>query len=148
MENSSTHMKGQSNMSEMAVEGLFAGVLAGVVMLLYLVAIGLLSGEAAGVMLGRFSIQTPPNPMQGALLHLGVSSIYGMLFGVVQSLLGRRLPAMGVALLYALAIYLLAILVLLPSSQSKLLDIAPVHFALAHLAYGLVLGLWFKGKKP
>ncbi|MEJ2601419.1 MAG: hypothetical protein P8Z00_24040, partial [Anaerolineales bacterium] len=129
MEKSSAHLKEQFSISEMAVEGLFAGVLAGAVMLLYLVASGLLSGEAVGVMPGRFSIQTPPNPLQGVLLHLGVSGIYGMLFGVVQSLLGRRLPALGVALLYALAIYLLAVLVLLPSAGSKLLDITPLHFA-------------------
>ncbi len=146
MENSSAHLKRQSSKSEMAVEGLFAGVLAGVAMLLYLLASGLLSGETAGIVLGRFSIQTPPNPLQGALLHLAVSTIYGMLFGIVYGLLGRRLPAMGLALLYALAIYLLAILVLLPSAESPLLNITPVHFALAHLAYGLVLGLWFKGK--
>jgi hypothetical protein len=139
-------MNGQSSKSEMAVEGLFAGVLAGVAMLLYLLASGLFSGEAAGVMLGRLSIQTPPDPLQGALLHLAVSTIYGMLFGVVQALLGRRLSAMGLALLYVLAIYLLARFVLLPGAESKLLDIAPVHFALAHLVYGLVLGLWFKRK--
>lgn len=146
MENSSVHSKGQSSISETVVEGLFAGVAAGVVMLVYLLASGLLSGEAAGVVLGHFSIQTPPDPLQGALLHLAVSSIYGMLFGVVMSLLGRRFSAWGLALLYALAIYLLARWVLLPGAGSHLLDVAPLHLALAHLVYGLVLGLWFKGK--
>jgi hypothetical protein len=146
MENSSTHSKRQSSISETVVEGLFAGVAAGVVMLVYLLASGLLSGETVALVLGRFSIQTPPDPLQGALLHLAVSSIYGMLFGVVMGLLGGRFSAWGLALLYVLAIYLLARWVLLPGAESHLLDMAPIQFALAHLVYGLVLGLWFRRK--
>ena len=146
MENSSTHSKGQFSISEMVVEGLFAGLAAGAVMLIYLLASGLLSGETVALVLGRFSIQTPPDPLQGALLHLAVSSIYGMLFGVVMGLLGGRFSTWGLALFYVLAIYLLARWVLLPGAGSYLLDVAPVHLALAHLVYGLVLGLWFRRK--
>jgi hypothetical protein len=148
MENRIAHSKGQSSISETVVEGLFAGLAAGAVMLIYLLVSGLLSGETVALVLGRFSIQTPPDPLQGALLHLAVSSIYGMLFGVVMGLLGGRFSAWGLAVLYTLAIYLLARLVLLPGAGSHLLDVAPLHLALAHLVYGLVLGLWFRGKQP
>jgi uncharacterized membrane protein YagU involved in acid resistance len=146
MENSSARLKDKASLGELAVEGLFAGIAAGAVMLAYLLVFGMLSGEAVTVMMGRFSIQVPPNPLQGALLHLAVSAIYGLLFGIVWRFLGRRFSAWGTALLYGLVIYLLARFVLLPESGSPLLDIPPLHFALAHLVYGLVLGLWFKGK--
>jgi uncharacterized membrane protein YagU involved in acid resistance len=141
MENSTTQLKEQFSLGEAAVEGLLAGIAAGAVMLAYLLAFGVLSGESVAVILGYFSIQVPPNPFQGVLLHLAVSGIYGLLFGIVWRLLGRRLPAWGTALLYGLAIYLLARFVLLPESGSPLLDIPPLHFTLAHLVYGLVLAL-------
>ena len=146
MEKSKIQRKERSGFGEMAVEGLFGGMVAGIVMLVYLLATGLLSGQAPGVVAGGFSLQTPTNPVQGTLLHLAVSATYGLLFGMLIALLGRRLSAWALALLYMLAIYLLAVFVLMPVSQSRLLQIAPLHFALAHLVYGLVLALWFKGK--
>jgi hypothetical protein len=147
MQNSTdTQLRTQASLSETAVEGLFAGLVAGAAMMLYLLAVGLLSAEAVSTTLGRFSIQVPPNPLQGALLHLAVSAIYGLFFGIVWSLLGRRVSSWLVGVLYGLAIYLLAQFVLLPEAGSPLLEIALPHFALAHLVYGLVLGLWFKRK--
>jgi hypothetical protein len=146
MEKSSTQFKERGSMGELAVEGLFAGIAAGLVMLLYLMVSGILSGEAASVMPGRFSIQVPPNPLQGALLHLAVSGIYGMLFGIIWRFVGGRISCWLAAVLYALAIYLLAIFVLLPGTGTPLLKIAPLHFVLAHLVYGLGLGLWFRSK--
>ena len=146
MEKSSTQFKDRGTLGEMAVEGLFAGIAAGIVMLLYLMVSGMLSGDAASVMPGRFSIQVPPNPLQGALLHLAVSGIYGMLFGILWSLVGGRVSSWPAGLLYALVIYLLGRFVLLPGAGSPLLEIAPLHFAIAHLVYGLGLGFWFRGK--
>ena len=147
MQNSTdTQLRTQASLSETAVEGLFAGLVGGIAMLLYLLAVGLLSAEGVSTTLDRFSIQAPPNPLQGALLHLAVSAIYGLFFGMVWSLLGRRVSSWMVAVLYALAIYLLAQFVLLPGAGSPLLEIALPYFALAHLVYGLVLGLWFRDK--
>lgn len=146
MEKSSAQFKERGSLSEMAVEGLFAGIAAGIAMLFYLMISGLLNGEAISVMPGRFSIQVPPNPLQGALLHLAVSGIYGMFFGIIWRFVGGRISCWAAAVLYALAIYLLAIFVLLPGAGSPLLEIAPLHFALAHLVYGLGLGFWFRSK--
>ena len=115
-------------------------------MLVFLLASGLLAGEAPGLILSRFSIQTPANPIQGAFVHLAVSATYGMIFGMIWSLAGRRFSSWAVALLFAMAIYLLARFVILPANGSQLREIAPLPFALAHLVYGLVLGLWFRGK--
>ena len=146
METNSTQFKERGSMGEMAVEGLFAGIAAGIAMLVYLLVSGMLTGVAASVMAGHFSIQVPPNPLQGALLHLAVSAIYGMLFGIIWIFAGRRISCWVAAVLYALAIYLLAVYVLLPSTGSPLLEIAPLHFGLAHLVYGLGLGFWFRSK--
>jgi hypothetical protein len=148
MGKSNVQIEERSSIGEMTVEGLFVGIAAGIVMLLYLVVSGLLTGKAASVMISHFSIQAPANPMQGALLHLAVSGTYGLLFGFVCALLGRRFSVRTLALLYTLAIYLLARFVLLPSSGSQLTQVAPVHFALAHLVYGLVLGYGFARKTP
>ncbi len=146
MEKSSVQNKEKGSLGEMAVEGLFAGIAAGIAMLVYLVVIGMLTGVAAGVMAGHFSIQVPPNPLQGALLHLAVSAIYGMLFGIIWIFVGGRISSWVAAVLYALVIYLLAVYVLLPSTGSPLLEIAPLQFGLAHLVYGLGLGFWFRAK--
>lgn len=146
MEKSSTQFKERGSIGEMAVDGLFAGIAAGIAMLLYLVISGLLTGAAASVMIGRFSIQVPPNPLQGALLHLAVSAIYGMIFGILWGLVGGRVSSWVAGVLYALAIYLLARFLLLPGAGSPLLEIVPLHFALAHLVYGLGLGFWFRAK--
>jgi len=146
MEKSSAQLKERGSLGEMAVEGLFAGIAAGIAMLVYLVVSGMLAGVTVGVMAGRFSIQVPPNPVQGALLHLAVSGIYGMIFGIIWNLLGGRVSAWVAAVLYALALFLLGRFVLLPGAGSPLLEITPLHFALAHLVYGLGLGFWFRSK--
>jgi len=146
MEKGDYYSKRKSNLGEITTEGLFAGLVAGIVMLLYLLGSGLLSGETVSLVLGRFSIQTPANPVQGALLHLAVSATYGLLFGIIYTPLGRRFSSWILALLYAFAIYLLAHFIVLPASGSRLLDLTPINFALAHLVYGVVLGVWFRGK--
>lgn len=146
MEKGEYYSKRKSTFGEMTTEGLFAGLVAGIVMLLYLLGSGLLSGESVSLVLGRFSIQTPSNPVQGALLHLAVSATYGLLFGIIYTPLGRRFSSWILALLYASAIYLLAHFIVVPASGSRLLEIVPIHLALAHLIYGMVLGAWFRGK--
>jgi ABC-type transport system involved in multi-copper enzyme maturation permease subunit len=146
MEKGDYYLNRKSSLGEMTTEGLFAGLVAGMVMLLYLLGSGLLSGGTVSLVMGRFSIQTPANPVQGAFLHLAVSATYGLLFGIIYTLLRRRFSSWILALLYALAIYLLAHFIVLPASSSRLLDLTPIHFALAHLVYGMVLGVWFRGK--
>ena len=73
----------KSGLSTLAVDGVIYGVVTGVAMFLSLMALALLSGEAPGIILARFSGGGITSPVLGMLGHLGVSAIYGVLFGVL-----------------------------------------------------------------
>jgi hypothetical protein len=129
---------------EAAVDGLLAGVGAGAAMAAYLLGIGWLVGEAPADMLGRFDPSAGGSALVGLLAHLATAGVYGGLFGLGWRILRRfwpRLPGALVGLVYGLLLYGLAQGVLLPWANSALLAIPPVHFAIAHLIYGLALGL-------
>jgi hypothetical protein len=134
-------------MGDAAVDGLCSGVIAGVVMAAYLVMVGLVVGEASGLVLGRFD-PNETSPLAGLLMHLAIASVYGALFGLMGWLTTRirpfgRLPGWLAGLAYGLTLLLLARAVILPGVASPLLEISTVHFTLAHVIYGLVLGLLF-----
>jgi hypothetical protein len=76
------------------VDGLCSGVVAGAAMGLYLLVIRLLIGQGLAVVLGRFDPAGGAFPLTGALAHLAVSGVYGLLFGLL-GYLGtgwRRIP--------------------------------------------------------
>lgn len=130
---------------EAAVEGLLAGSLAGVVMALYLLAASGLSGEGPATLLARFDGTGGGQPLTGALNHLAVSAVYGAAFGGLRRFIPFRRNDWRLGLLcglaFGLALWALALSVLLPAA-SPLRAIPPVHFAVAHAIYGLVLGIY------
>ena len=73
----------QKSLGDAAVDGLFAGVGAGIAMALYLVLAGLFAGENALAVLARFASGANASPIVGALTHLAVSGVYGALFAVL-----------------------------------------------------------------
>jgi hypothetical protein len=129
--------------SEAAVEGLLAGSLAGVVMALYLLAASGLSGEGPATLLARFDGSGNGLPVAGALNHLAVAVVYGAVFGSLRHIVPFRRSDWRLGLLcgpaYGLALLGLALGVILPAA-SPLRAIAPVHFAVAHGVYGLIIG--------
>lgn len=129
-------------LGDAAVDGLIQGLLAGGAMALYLIGVTLLAGGDVGVLLARFDAGEASSPLRGALLHLAVSGVYGMLFGLIdRGLRARiRLPGVWLGILYAAVLFVIAEAVLLPGAQSPLLAIPWVHFAVAHAIYGLTLG--------
>ena len=128
-----------------AVDGLLAGAGAGLVMALYLVVAGVAYGDDIPSTLSRFDPASGQSPVIGALAHLAVASIYGALFGLSTKFLGQRLGsarARGLAgTLYGLGLYVFAAGVLLPAWGSFLQQVPAIHFAIAHLLYGVTLGL-------
>jgi hypothetical protein len=125
---------------------LFSGILAGVVMLAFLLLTGLAAGESLAVTLGRFSVPgQETTPFANAFLHLGVSAVYGSAFGLLFHLLPWKLrlsPWKWLAgLVFGLLLYLFASAYLLPASGSRLLEISGVVLTGAHALYGLVLGI-------
>ena len=142
-----------ATLGDAAVSGLLAGGGAGVVMMLYLVAVGLTQGEAFGATLGRFDagvVGPGGSPVVGLLAHLATSGVYGALFGMGWHLLGRRWRRNPAATLIAGAVFGLALLavaqwIILPGTDSALKEFSLAPFALAHLLYGLALG-WLIGR--
>lgn len=137
-------VKGRSAVGDAAVDGLFGGIAAGVVMAIYLGAYALISGEGLAVMFGRFAVGDGAPPLQGFVLHLAVSSVYGVIYGIItKSILPAdrisRFAALA-GLMYGLLLLTVAKAVLLPMANSALLEIPFLHFAIAHAIYGLVLG--------
>jgi len=130
------------------IDGLFTGLLAGLGMAATLVLAGWTGGEQPAEVLSRITPQQLDAPLSGFFLHLAVSGIYGMVYGVIW-MLALRLrgfhPNLPVALVsgaaYGLLLEGLAQAVLLPGSGSALGQTPFWHLALAHLVYGLVLGL-------
>ena len=136
------------NKSSLAVDGVIFGVVAGVAMFLSLMVLALFSGQAPGVVLARFSGGGSTSPLFGLLGHLGVSAIYGVLFGVlIWPVLMRfspgKISAVLAGILYAGFLVLLAQIAILPGMNSSLSQIPFWQWALGHGIYGLVLGSMF-----
>src|SRR5436309_2461986 len=104
------------------VDGLFGGILAGLAMAAYLLIVGVISGESPAIVLGRFSVRGEASPAIGALLHLAVCGIYGMLFGLIWQVVAWRWPAARfgwlAGLLYGFALWVIAATILLPRANS------------------------------
>ena len=138
----------KSDLSTLAVDGVIFGLVAGVAMFLFLMVLALLSGDAPGMILSRFSGAGITSPMLGLLGHLGVSAIYGVLFGVLiwpvlTRLTSRRISGWFGGLFYAGFLVLLAQIAILPGTNSPLSQILFWQWALGHGIYGLVLGSMF-----
>ena len=71
-----------------AVDGLLAGGAAGIAMGVYLAVSVLLLGEGPARMLARFDPAGSAAPVAGVLMHLAVSAVYGLVFGVIYRLAG------------------------------------------------------------
>jgi hypothetical protein len=138
----------QSSLGDVVIDGLLKGILAGAAMLLYLLVTGLLLGEDPALMLARFSPEGGATPFLGSMIHLGVSAIYGVFFGLICWFLfwrRRSSPTRWIlvfaGLAYGLALWLIAQFLLLPGTGSSMAQFAVGNLAIAHLLYGALLGL-------
>lgn len=133
-----------TTVADAAVEGLLSGIAAGVLMAFSLIGLGLITGDAPASVLGRFDPGEQAAPLTGGLAHLAVSGVYGILFGLGWHFLQRRLPALPAwlgGLVYGVVLFGLAEALLLPATGSPLGEIPAAQFGLAHVVYGLSLGL-------
>jgi len=134
----------EQKLSDATLDGLFGGLAGGVAMAAYLVAWGLIVGSGPSAVLGMFDPGERGNPMTGGLTHLAVASVYGIVFGLIwwalQRVLRVGVPVWLAGAAYGLALLLVAKAVVLPAAGSPLAEIPTLHFAIAHLIYGVVLG--------
>jgi hypothetical protein len=141
----------QRTAGDAAVDGLLAGAGAGIAMAAYLVVIGLLAGEGPASVLTRFDPARQGSPLIGVMIHLAVSAVYGLLFGVIYRLVGRgrlsgRAAGALIGLAYGLALLLVAQGLALTGAGVALRGIPALHFTAAHLVYGVVLG-WLVARR-
>jgi hypothetical protein len=139
-----------------AVDGLLAGVGAGLAMALFLALAALTLGQRPDTLLGRFDPSGAGSPATGTLAHLAVAGVYGALFGGAWRLIPIRRGGLAMGLLcgsaYGLALWAVAAGALSSTGQPPLLfsalkEVPAAHLVLAHLVYGLALGVIFhRGK--
>jgi len=128
-----------------AVDGLLAGAAGGIAMAGVLMVSALLTGEGPVRMLVRFAPAGSASPLTGAMVHLAVSAVYGLLLGVIYRLIGRGRLAGGLAgvvvgLVYGLALNVVAQGLAATAAGAALREIPALHFAVSHLVYGAVTG--------
>ena len=135
--------------SDSAIDGLGGGLLAGLAMGAFLALVSWFGGESPTELFSRFDLQALPSPFVGGLIHLALSGVYGIIYGILFWLLLRRTlagrPTWAGALagaVYGLLLWLAADLVLLPTTNSALQAIPVWAFATAHLLFGALLGGW------
>jgi hypothetical protein len=137
----------QQSTGDRAVTGLLQGMLAGIIMLAYLLIVGLFIGIGPAALLGSFNpdIVFDPGeqaaPIQGFLLHLGISGVYGAVFGIFIRWRPRWTPRWLLGIVYGALLLLLARSIVLPAGELGFLEIPSVHFIIAHILYGTVLGV-------
>lgn len=139
-------------LGDAAVEGLMFGILAGIVMGAFVLAVEFVAGKAPGTVLGYFDAGSQASPMIGSFTHIAVSGIYGVVFGVVYLVSSRILGArssLGMWLLlgavYGALIFGIAEGIVLPRTNSPLRELPVWVFATAHVLYGVALA-WLTGR--
>lgn len=127
--------------SDHAVDGLLRGLAAGAAMMAVLVLATLASGGDWAAMVASFAAEGNVRPWNGMLAHLAISAIYGIFWGLGESLLLRNmtLPRWLWGAIYGLSLYAVAQLGILPGTA--LFQIPAALFLVAHVIYGVTLGL-------
>ena len=150
MSNSQPLIRARSSIGDTAVDGLLYGVVAGIVMAIYLIVMGVLTGTGLVATLSAFDLGQGTSPMRGVLIHLAVSAIYGMAFSLIYRLIGRRRSigrggSVIIGLVYGLLMWLIAQIAFAAGVNVALSSLSTVHFAVAHAVYGATLG-WLAGR--
>ena len=90
--------------------------------------------------------QSVPAPALGFVLQLIYAAILGAVFGVIMATVVGKLQAFaaaGVGGIYALLVWIVGQYVILPNfAPGVVMLYSPVFLVLAHIAYGLCLGLF------
>jgi heme A synthase len=139
-------MRKKATTGDAAVDGLLAGIAAGVVMALFLLIVGALSGVSPADVVGRFAPAQANSPLVGLLTHLAVSAIYGVIYGLLflaLSQLRSGLARFGwlAGFVYGLLLYAIASGAIRAGADSGLAYYTTPILLAAHAVYGLVTGI-------
>ena len=124
--------------------GIFNGLLAGVMMALYMALAGLVVGGSNWAFMGYLDITHSGVPGQVILTHLAISAAYGVIYGLVRRLTRldqqNLLPRWLAGVTYGLLLWTISIAWILPKDHFVLSPLPAGYLLFAHLIYGLVLG--------
>jgi hypothetical protein len=130
--------------ADRAIDGLFSGLLAGILMGVVMMLGGIVVGENPVDILQRFGTGQYSSPLQGVMIHLAVSGVYGVVFSLLYSAVPyrvrSRIPAWLAGLGYAMLLMVLAVNVILPGFNSALGELPVWVLGTGHAIYGIVLG--------
>ena len=144
-----TERVARSNLTagDAAVDGLFSGALAGIPMVVYAAAAWLVFDPGAGETISRYMADRDLSLFNTLLLHLAVSSVYGLVFSLGYNIFTRKARAAPspwasilAGMVYGSLLLALAHLVILPAGAAPL-QLSFGVSAPAHLIYGAALGL-------
>ncbi len=137
----------EMTLGDAAVDGLLNGILGGFVMAVIIVGVETLAGVFPLAVLSYFAISNDASPFAGLFTHVAISGIYGAIFGIIAIPLSRRFAKphntvlwLVAGALFGLLVFAVAEGIILPRTVSPLRELPLWVFALAHLAYGIVLG--------
>jgi len=138
----------EKTITDSLIDGLAAGIIAGLGMGVVLILLGWAVGENPATTLNSFVPWENPTPLVGGLLHLAVSSVYGMAFGGVvfgfHRMVKAKIPVWVLGLIYGFLLFLVARFVVLPGALSGLEWVPAWLLVLSHLVYGGLLGWWMQ----
>ncbi len=150
MNNSQPLIRVRSSVGDAAVDGLLHGMIAGVAMAIYLILIDVVIGTSLAATLSAFDLGQGTSSLRGALIHLAVAAIYGMVFSLIYRLIGRsrtigRGASVIVGLAYGLLLWSITQFAFAVGISVALNSLPALHLAVAHLVYGALLG-WLAGR--
>lgn len=130
--------------SDAAVDGLLNGVIAGVFMGIYVLLIFLVGGLPVEEVMSYFD-DSRSSPLFGAVIHLAVSAIYGLIFGLIilpitsrrQNISGTWLAVIS-GMIYGVLLWGIANFLMLRESL-PVGNVPGIHLLTSHLVYGILL---------
>ncbi len=126
------------------VNGFFNGLLAGVMMALYLVLVVQLVEGSGWAYMGYLDIMLRDTPWQAVLIHLTISATYGVIYTLLlrltrldqQNLMPRWLAGLS----FGMLLWLMNFAWILPKDSLILGPLPSGYLLFAFMIYGLVLG--------
>jgi hypothetical protein len=145
MSNSQPLIRPRSSSGDAAVDGLLHGVGAGIVMAIYLMVLNLLRATGVAATLSAFDLGEGTSPVRGAVIHLAVAAIYGMLICLTYRLIGRsrsieRGGNVIIGLTFGLLVGLITQIAFAAGINVALSSLPAAHLVVAHGIYGGMLG--------
>ena len=144
MTDQQTLVEKRISLASVAMNGLFNGLLAGVIMALYVVLAGQVVGGSNWAFMGYLDITHSGMPGQAILTHLAISAAYGVIYGMLRRLTRldqqNLLPGWLAGVTFGLLIWAMTITWILPVDHFVLGPLPAGYLLFAHLIYGLVLG--------